>query len=103
VRLKQDAGRLLVTHVLAETPGMARGAERGRRTVALDGFRVKQSTLAARLDEVADGAALPLPSSAATSCCHASQPARLRLSPAAGLSEAQRTVLRGWLGTLPAA
>ncbi len=51
VRLKEEGGRTLVTHVLAGTPAYRSGVNAGDEILALDGLRVNTAQLTARLAE----------------------------------------------------
>src|SRR6185503_6267206 len=51
LRLKTEGGRTKVGHVLADGPAYAAGVSPGDELVALDGFRVDEERLKARLAE----------------------------------------------------
>lgn len=51
VRLKTEAGHLKITHVLADGAGYVAGIYAGDELLALDGFRVSEESLQARLAE----------------------------------------------------
>jgi predicted metalloprotease with PDZ domain len=104
IRMKQDAGRLVVTHVLADTPAYAAGLNSGDEILALDGLRVNLKSLPARLDEADPGDVLefaifrhdelmtlqvPFP---------ANSPPRLQVSRVAEPTALQSAIFRDWLG-----
>jgi predicted metalloprotease with PDZ domain len=59
LRLKDVAGRLLVTHVLAGSAGCEAGINAGDEVVAFDGFRARAATLGARVAEAERDRAVP--------------------------------------------
>jgi predicted metalloprotease with PDZ domain len=105
VRARDDgAGRLLVTHVLRDTPATEAGLEAGDELLALDGLRCRPAEINHRLEELAEGAQvevsvfrrdellrLRLQLAGETIAL-----ARLRRSPGAG-PEA-RAAFEGWIG-----
>jgi predicted metalloprotease with PDZ domain len=105
VRTRDDgAGRLLVTHVLRDTPASEAGLEAGDELLALDGLRCRPAEINHRLEELSEEASievavfrrdelleLRLQLSGETIAM-----ARLRRSPDAG-PEA-RAAFEGWIG-----
>ena len=55
MRIKNENGRVVVTHVLAGTPAYEAGVNAGDELLALDGFRVTPGTLPTRLSELEPG------------------------------------------------
>lgn len=55
LRLKEEGGRTVVTHVLADTPSYRAGIGAGDQLLALDGLRVSARDLPARIQERREG------------------------------------------------
>ncbi len=104
VRLKEEGGRTLVTHVLAGTPAHRAGVNAGDEILALDGLRVNIAQLTARLAEQEPGERVALTvlrrAELLTLEVELEPPSAplLRITRVAEPTELQEAIYRDWLG-----
>jgi predicted metalloprotease with PDZ domain len=104
IRLKTEAGRTKVSQVLADGPAYAAGIYAGDELLALDGFRIDEERLKARLAERRPGEIVTLSLFRRDELLHvplALAPAphdRLEIVQQDGASEEQRRIYAGWIG-----
>ena len=104
IRLKADGGHTRVTHVLADGPAYTAGIYAGDELVALDGFRVDEDRLKARLAERGPGDSVTLSLFRRDELLHipvtlsAAPHDKLVITQVDAPSEEQRRMYEGWIG-----
>jgi predicted metalloprotease with PDZ domain len=103
-RLKTEAGRTKVSHVLAGGPAYAAGVYAGDELLALDGFRIDEERLKARVSERAAGDIVTLSVFRRDELLHipvvlaAAPPDKLAIVKRDDAGAEQRQIYEGWLG-----
>ena len=103
IQLKYEGGRMVIGHVLADTPAWRAGLSAGDEPVALDGLRVMGEALNARLAEKKTGERVSLTVFRRDELVtvelevERAAPARLAIRPAESPTPEQRRVLEDWL------
>lgn len=104
LRTKTQHERLIVTAVLADGPAYQAGIYAGDELVALDGFRIDDQRLKARLSERRPGDGVTVTLFRRDQLLHvtlrlaATPPDRLTIAPIEHPSDEQQEFLRAWLG-----
>lgn len=104
LRLKTDHGRLKVMVVLADSPGEAAGIYAGDEILALDGIRVDEERLKARIAERSPGQSVTISLFRRDDLLHiplqlgAAPPDTLTIASAENPEEEQTRQLEAWLG-----
>ena len=104
VTLKTEGDRVKISHVLSDGPAYAAGVSAGDELLALDGFRVSEERLKARLAERNPGDVVTLSLFRRDELLHiaiplaAAPPDKLVIAQVAHPSETQRQLYEGWIG-----
>jgi len=104
LRLKTEGGRTKVGHVLADGPAYAAGVYAGDELVALDGFRVDEERLKARMAERRPGDTVTLSLFRRDELLHipvvpaAAPPDKLAIVQREDAGAEQRRIYEGWIG-----
>jgi predicted metalloprotease with PDZ domain len=107
IRTKNEHGHFKVTHVLANGPAYAAGIYAGDELLALDGFRLDEGKLKARLAEHSAGDTVTFSLFRRDELLHvpvrlAAAPAdKLALVPREDATPGQRRIYEGWIGSWP--
>lgn len=106
LRVRDESGRPVVTHVLTDGAACRAGVNAGDEIVAFDGFRAASATFGARVGEAGEGpyelAVFRRDELRRLAVAPAPRPTgALRLRPDAGAGEAKRALRAGWLGGVP--
>lgn len=103
LRVKAEGGRMLVSNVRSDGPAYAAGICAGDELLALDGFRIAEAQLAARLAERVPGETITLSLFRRDELLHVpvtlmvAPPDRLQLRPISTPDATQKRMYRSWL------
>jgi predicted metalloprotease with PDZ domain len=104
IRTKSENGRTKITHALADGPAYAAGIYAGDELLALDGFRVDEGRLKARLAERRPGDSVTISLFRRDELLHVpvtlagAPPEKLAIVPLEDASAEQKRIYEGWIG-----